>query len=319
MIPLNDREHYLKVCETMRKTNIKQMLKLSKEPDPDGRYLLHEELGRAMPSEKVISELISFDSKRVSNINNEGSNSIHVACQYIKSIEPSIFLTLLDIYPEGCAVVNNYGLLPIHKAVMNNCESKSSIRSLKMILGNYPEGLRIQNNQGQLPIHLALSIPKNPKTLVINILIESYPDCLKIQDKFGHLPLHKICANKGATVDIILLILNSFRQGASYADINGMTPLHWLVSRDNPNVESIKELLKVFPMAVHISDGHNRKPIDIQKLRKSPCPMTCFLLLDKQREILNGKYDERVYEVHEILGENSRPPTRDASVVEDQE
>lgn len=318
MVPLNDRENFLKVCNNMRKISVKEMLKLANEPDPHNRFLLHEELSRAIPNEVVISALISFDPTRVSKINNEGSNSIHVACQYIESVDPSIFLALLDTFPEGCAVMNKYGLLPAHKALMNNCESKSSIRSLKMIVGNHPEGLQVQNNQGQLPIHLALSIPKHVKISNINLLIEGYPNCLKVQDKFGHLPLHKACGKKGISSDIVVLILNGFRKASSYADINGMTPLHWLASRDNPNVDSIKELLNVFPMAVHISDVQNRKPIDIQKLRKTPCPITSFLLLDKMREVLNGKYDERVYEVHEILGDNSRPPTRDATVAEEE-
>lgn len=309
--------HYLKIVENLRKVSTRGMMKLSRENDPVGRHLLHEELARAIPSVDVISSLLSHDITRVSRVNDCGSNSIHVASQYIKTVDPGIFLSLIDAYPDGCSVVNNYGMLPIHKAAMESSDlTKTSSRSFKMMIATYPESLKVPNIRGQLPLHLALSVPKHPTMLIINQLIDSFPESLKMPDKFGHLPLHCACANKRISPEIIIVVLNSFRQGASYANSNGMTPLHLLASQDKPNIDVVKELLKIFPMAVHICDSQDRKPVDLQQMRSEPCAVTTFLLLDKQREILNGKFDERVYETHEIFSDASRPPTRDATVIE---
>ena len=306
--------NYLRIVETMRRVSTKNMIRLSKAPDPDGKFLLHEELERAIPNESVISSLITTDPERVSKLNESGSNSLHVASQYIKTVDPSIFLLLIEADPQCCSVVNKYGLLPIHKAAMNSSDlTKASSRSFKMLLATHPDGIRQPNNFGQLALHLALST-KHPTMLIVNQLIESFPESLRVQDKFGHLPLHKACSNKKISQEIIISVLNSYRKGASYADVNGFTPLHWLACQDKPNVEVIKEFLKIFPMAVHIYDNQERKPVDLQQMRKTPCQITVFLLLDKQREILNGKFDERVYEAHEIFSDHSRPPTRDASV-----
>jgi len=290
-------------------------MRASKEPtDPDGRNLLHEELERAIPNETVISSLIASNPARVSKLNDSGSNALHVASKYIKTIDPSIFLLLIEADAEICSVANHMGLLPLHKAAMNSSDlTKASSRSFKMLLATYPDGIKIANNSGQLAIHLSLCT-KHPTMLIVNQLIESYPESLRIQDKFGCLPLHKAASNKKISPEIIISVLHSYRKGASYADINGFTPLHWLACQDKPNVEVIKEFLKIFPMAVHIYDNQDRKPVDLQQMRKNPCQITVFLLLDKQREILNGKFDERVYESHEIFSDHSRPPTRDATV-----
>ena len=307
--------NYLRIVETMRRVSTKNMMKASKEPaDPEGRLLLHEELERAIPNETVISSLIASNPGRVSKLNDSLSNALHVASQHIKTIDPSIVLLLIEANPESCSVVNKYGVLPLHKAAMNSSDlTKASSRSFKMLLATYPEGIKIANSLGQLAIHLALST-KHPTMLIVNQLIETYPESLRIQDKFGCLPLHKAASNKKISPEIIISVLNSYRKGASYADINGFTALHWLACQDKPNVEVIKEFLKIFPMAVHISDNNDRKPVDLQQMRKNPCQITVFLLLDKQREILNGKFDERVYESHEIFSDHSRPPTRDATV-----
>lgn len=307
-------DKHLQICEMMRKVSTKNMLKLAAETeDPADRFLLHEELSRAFPNAAVIASLLLSDPTRASKVNASGSNSIHIIAQYIKTIDPAIVLTLIDAHPDGCSTVNKYGLLPIHKAAINSEDlSKSSFRSFKMILATYPDGIRIPNIHGQLAIHLALS-SKHPTMLVINYMIEAYPESLRHQDKYGHLPIHQACANKNVSLEIIIALISSYRKGCSYGDINGFTPLHWIASHDNPNVEIIKELLNVFPMAVHIHDIKDRKPIDLQKMRKSPCAITEFLLLDKQEKILSGKYDERVYEPHEMFSENSRPPTRDES------
>ena len=303
---------YLRIAETMRRVSTKDMMRLAKAPDPEGTFLLHEELQRAMPNEAVIASLLASDPTRVSKLNESGSNSLHVAAQYIKTVDPSIFLLLIEADPVCCSVVNRYGLLPLHKAAMNSSDlTKASSRSFRMLLATHPNGIRQPNNAGQLALHLALSA-KHPTMLIVNQLIEAYPEALRIQDKFGHLPLHKASSNKRISADIVISVLKSYRNAASYADINGFTPLHWLACQDNPNAEVVKEFLRVFPMAAHIHNNQQRKPVDLQQMRKLPCAITVFLLLDKQREILNGKFDERVYESHEI--DDSRPPTRDATV-----
>lgn len=100
-----------------------------------------------------------------------------------------------------------------------------------------------------------------------------------------HLPLHLVCMQKeaatvvgegddlNATVaarqieTLIDVLLDSYPEGASSPDDQGMLPLHLLLSKaeNEPNERVINLLLTSFPNAVDVQDKFGRTPYDIMR------------------------------------------------------
>lgn len=98
-----------------------------------------------------------------------------------------------------------------------------------------------------------------------------------------HLPLHLVCMQREASVavedhgdanavlaarqmeQLVDILLDSYPEGASSPDDQGMLPLHLLLSKaeNEPNERVINLILTSFPNAVDIQDKFGRTPYDI--------------------------------------------------------
>ena len=90
---------------------------LAKTPDPEGRFLLHDEYIEKQPNEFLISELIKYFPDRAERRNHGGEIPLHCACWNVENIEPGLFIVLLKAYRLGPTIANNLGNLPMHKIV----------------------------------------------------------------------------------------------------------------------------------------------------------------------------------------------------------
>lgn len=74
--------------------------------------------------------------------------------------------------------------------------------------------------------------------------------------------------------------LPHFSPPASHWLCNRFTPLHWAVSRDEPNVAIVEALLRAHPLAVFVRDTDGLTPIDRLMVRgEATCKETMALLM----------------------------------------
>ena len=108
---------------------------LAKVPDPDGRFLLHDEFIEKQPNEFLITELIKYFPDRAERRNHGGEIPLHCACWNVEYIEPGLFVVLLKAYRLGPTIANNLGNLPLHKVVaVSSVEAGDTISNLQIPL-----------------------------------------------------------------------------------------------------------------------------------------------------------------------------------------
>lgn len=209
--------------------------KLAMDPDPEGRFLLHDEYKEIRPNEFFIGELLKYQPDRISRINGSGEVPLHCACRNMDNIEVSLLALLLEAYPDGARVPNNKGYLPLHKAVsiasavpggddLFSLKQRKNMKSLGLILEAFPEALSQQNMEGQLPLHVAVSRPPSISLSVVQLLCQYYPEGARVSDDYGHLPLHKsvqVARKEKANPQVVEVLLELFPKGAVYQDYRG--------------------------------------------------------------------------------------------------
>lgn len=279
--------HRIDAAEYIRRVSVTDAIKAAKDADPEGKHPLHDELLRASPNEDVISELIKHHPVRVSACNSSGSNALHVACTVINTLDTGIMLFLIEANKDCLKVKNNFGLLPVHKAVVA-AANDNAIKHLRMLLEYYPAGLNEPNIERQYPLHLCISQPKEVFMDCVRIVATKYPKVAEKQDKYGQLPIHKACARPRVDPELIELLLRLNSAGASVKDAtSGWLPLHWMLHRPEPDFESLYDLLDAHPRAVNVRDARGRKPVDV------------YLALDKtSSEVVRyiGKIQQKIRE-----------------------
>lgn len=302
----------------LRKMSIEEMFEVAIKPDPDGIFYLHEELLRADPEQQVIDKLLLHYPERALNKNNDGSIALHVACTNINNIDTEIIENLVSLNPESISSLNNFKLLPIHKAVACDITSNSGFLSLKYLIDTYPKGLLVKNKAGQLPIHIVLEKPKsiNITMDIIEMIIEAEPSCLHICDNMKHYPLHKVMRKKDIKFDIFEMILEKNKLAVRKQDNIGYNyicitlkliyyhslfiiniiiiirylPLHWAISRDNVDIGMVFSLLEEYPEAVVVKDNEGRLPVDIQISRGKKADSIIIKILLKIQNSYNDEF-----------------------------
>jgi len=77
---------------------------------------------------------------------------LHTACEYCAPLET--IQLLLEIYPNGISLENEYGELPLHSA----CSSTNpSLETIELLISRYPDALGTPAyHLARLPLHVAL-------------------------------------------------------------------------------------------------------------------------------------------------------------------
>lgn len=207
----------------LRKISVADLVTMAEGPESPPLQFFHDELKQADPSEDVVKAFMSHHPSLAAVPNESGSLAAHIICNSINTVPVDIIRYIYDAYPQGFATPNQFGLLPIHKAVSAPGATSSSFDSIKVVTDFYPEGLRIGNLEGQLPLHMAISKPKIPDYFVIQYFLQLFPEAVKVPDKYGQLPIHKAAAKTKIDIEVIeLLLQDRGRDVASFADNNGL-------------------------------------------------------------------------------------------------
>ena len=251
----------------MRRVSVRDMMALAKRPDAEDRLLLHEELAQAKPNEDIIEVLLEVEPARIKKCKpGSGCLPIHIACLNIHSISSEILIILLDAWPESIKTPCLHGFLPLHKAVCANVIGKNppNITNISMILEAHPEAVYMQNSIGQTPLHCALEAKKLFSDVIDLIIQASGKKICSVVDRYGSTPLHKaVTRKKGAEENLIIETLVENEPGACMvSDHLGMLPLHWAVSKLEPVLDVLIELLDAFPYGIFHRDNTGKLPVD---------------------------------------------------------
>jgi hypothetical protein len=125
---------------------------------------------------------MALENSTLKDIN--GKQPRHVACRRGNVLTVD---TLLEAYPKGIKVRDNYGFLPIHAACSNGV-------SLRQVLEAYPEGVKAENQNGELPLYIMLYCSEDHANPIqaLKLLTNAYPNSVRKIGSDGELPLHMV-------------------------------------------------------------------------------------------------------------------------------
>jgi ankyrin repeat protein len=192
---------------------------------------------------------------------------------------PGVVKALLDSYPEGAAVKDDTGWMPLHLVCRTNPDGEPLVR---LLLDAHPEGATVRDRDGRLPLHWACchrfsrmsgydsndldtealdrECARDPAESMLELLLEIYPDGVRKRERnYGFLPLHIACAS-GASLGVIQRLLDAFPDAAKKQDKNGSLPVH-IACRANASILVIRSLLDAFPDGAQFQDADCRLPL----------------------------------------------------------
>jgi len=126
------------------------------------------------------------------------------------------------------------------------------------------------------------STPDQVKLQAVQALLQVHPRAAAQGDSFGRTPLHLACMDASQCgIDCARLLIpalesTSLHQSSSSTvlcgkDVEGRTPLHWLLLRhDNVPLDVLDWMLRAAPPeALHIADAVRETPLDIVRRRRT--------------------------------------------------
>ena len=127
-------------------------------------------------------------------------------------------------------------------------------------------------------IYVDVETQQEIKLLKLNAvasLLEAFPPAVLIQDSFGKTPLHLACMDlSNGGLEAATMIMDSLQDGtgACAPDLEGRTPLHYLVARCNdvelPPTELWHKLVGLRPTALFERDAVGQTPVEILESRR---------------------------------------------------
>lgn len=160
--------------------------------DERGNTLLHDAC--ASGRGRVIRWLLQHAPFLAHRTNNERCFPLHEAAKWVDNWFPvAILMSLVEANPEALCLPNVNGDFPLHVVLH---QDRGSDKFVQAVLERYPECAGRVNSMGQTPLHVACSYDKDvlPKTL--DVLVRSHPQALSQFDLNGMLPLHCVVSRK---------------------------------------------------------------------------------------------------------------------------
>lgn len=146
-----------------------------------------------------------------------------------------------------------------------------------------------QDSFGWLPIHYACACGADPS--VIKSLAEAFPESKTTVDRRGRTPLHFALGNSNPEhpVSPAVVVLLSSTGAASYADDNGMLPLHYACAY-GASEEALYVLTDAYDEAITTVDRLGRTPLHfaLSNAGRKAAPAAVRLLLSLHKEIVNA-------------------------------
>jgi ankyrin repeat protein len=280
-----------------------------KKKNKNGSLPLHLALSFSA-CDDVLQMLFSLYPRAVKEQNIFGYFPLHYAC--CSNASTSILKILIEVHPEALEVKNEHGHLPLHLLCRSNKGTKENLlQSLNFLLDTYPDGVDIRDNFGNIPsdyikprndqehllhntIVLGLSIP------LFKLLLRASPESCVRQDNSGMAPLHHACvSNSPHFFDYIVALLDGdgtdsvkfqdchgrtaaeiLSTVASITDEKGMLTLHRLAARSGIlTVKALSLFLAAHPEGVFLPDLNNLLPFHHASLNEAvPVEVLMFFI-----------------------------------------
>jgi hypothetical protein len=147
-----------------------------------------------------------------------------------------------------------------------------------------------------MPLHVAVD-KHRPWLRLIENLIAAYPIACSTRDGLhslsslsllcssplpsggGRLPLHIVVDRNNPCIETVKLVIQAYPEGASTRRGVGRLPIHYAVFYDQPNLEVVKYLLEVDPSGAQTTDVYGRLPLHYAVDRSKPhLPVVKYLL-----------------------------------------
>jgi len=169
----------------------------------------------------------------------------------------------IALYPSEVQRYHD-GNLPIHLACRN---SSVPVHIIKCLIEDFPESLKIGSTSfGQIPLHCAVCIRHpNANVNVIQVVLENYKEGASVKSNYGHLPLYDYlltCYNP--TFDIVQILVEAYPDAVRINDeicTNKFYPLHCAAIRSNYDI--VEYLIHIYPDALLKTTGDGRQAQDI--------------------------------------------------------
>lgn len=203
-----------------RKKSLEELQLAVENNDPNCTTYLHDELQLFEPNFELVRQIVESHPERILEVNDSGSNALHMLCGNIENASAELLVLLMGLCPDAVTVSNNFGLTPLHKAVMA-FSSRKTLSNIRIVAEAYTDNLMARSKDGQLPLHLALQSPKLYTVLLVELLLELQPLAARISDKYGQYALHKAAGKTKTDPGIITTLLEAGKDVASLKDTNG--------------------------------------------------------------------------------------------------
>ena len=184
--------------------------------------------------------------------------------------------------PETVQEEDNINCVALHHVIRNEHSSHDMIA---LIFKAWPEAIMKQNDDGLTPLQLASSeILELVNTITHRI--------------YGCSTLHIVTKHENISVEMIVLILNSWPEATMILDRNGNTPLHYAVRNKNVSINQIKCLLHSSKDALKVRNQNNQSPLHLAALNQNVSVDLLELLVTSMGKELLGKDDNNLTPWH---------------------
>eukprot|EP00094_Tigriopus_californicus_P011432 TCALIF_11037-PA protein Name:"Similar to MIB2 E3 ubiquitin-protein ligase MIB2 (Gallus gallus)" AED:0.04 eAED:0.04 QI:0/0/0/0.5/1/1/2/0/1055 len=164
-----------------------------------------------------------------------GDTPLHEA---ITQGHTTIFDMLLNVSSIDLTITNGRGFNPLHWAAL-----KGNAYALKAIIQKAPEMITLGKEDGFTPLHIACV---NGHIELVKALLASEGCNVNAKDKRGQTPLHSAC-DQGLYRIVEVLLHNDFGADVCCRDLQGNTPLHLVLAREDDPSAKLNQPLDVDP------------------------------------------------------------------------
>lgn len=239
-----------------------------------GKLLLHHAItkfseGSGSVPVNFIEMLINSNPKSLMHKDNDGNIPLHLALQ--DSLCPLDVLELLlngDIAEiNSLAIPDKFGFLPLHLAVRHsNCTAALTARMIRM----YPKAAWTACQMGSIPLHWAAGKDAGPVGIslesvnfqIVKLVFDAFPDGGRTCCDNGWLPLHWCINRSYVDVDVLKFLMDVYPVAVQLpVSDTGQLPLHLLLSQDEPSIEAAQMLLDAYPRSTQIHDDDGYLPL----------------------------------------------------------
>jgi ankyrin repeat protein len=159
----------------------------------------------------------------------DGSTPLHLAVAN-PDVELAVLETLLKYDPDALVQKTKEREIPLHVAVHRQRGDEHGASVVELLLKSRPETALCAKDYGLTPLHAAvISLEARHGAAVIEALLKFQPAAALKQDQSGYTPLHRAVLHDN--LEAAQILLSSVPEAARVQDAEGATVLHLAATR----------------------------------------------------------------------------------------